>query len=86
MDVLIHDAQYIEKDMPLKHGWGHSLISQVTELGHAAKVKNLVYFHHDPERSDDEIDTELEKVKNEFQQMKSTVKPFFAAEGLRITL
>ena len=26
VDILIHDAQYIEADMPLKHGWGHSLI------------------------------------------------------------
>ena len=43
-DILIHDAQYTEEDMPLKHGWGHSLISQVTELGIAADVKNLIYF------------------------------------------
>jgi len=41
-DVLIHDAQYTEDDMPFKHGWGHSLISQVTDLGKTANVKNLV--------------------------------------------
>jgi len=31
VDVLIHDAQYTEDDMPHKHGWGHSLISQVRQ-------------------------------------------------------
>jgi phosphoribosyl 1,2-cyclic phosphodiesterase len=43
-DVLIHDAQYLESDMPHKHGWGHSLVSQVRELAAAARVKRLVLF------------------------------------------
>jgi len=85
-DILIHDAQYTEDDMPLKHGWGHSLISQVTELGKAAEVKNLVYYHHDPERSDDDIDAELEKASKVLKEKDSSVIPYFAHEGLRLTL
>lgn len=85
-DILIHDAQYIEADMPLKHGWGHSLISQVTKLGEAAEVKNLVYYHHDPERSDDDIDVELENASNVLNKNGSSIKPYFAYEGLRLTL
>ena len=72
--------------MPLKHGWGHSLISQVTELGQAAKVKNLVYYHHDPERTDDDLDTELEKVSTILNGNESSVIPYFAHEGLRLTI
>ena len=85
-DVLIHDAQYTEDDMPFKHGWGHSLISQVTDLGKTANVKNLVYFHHDPDRTDDELDTQLEKASKTLQENGSTVKPYFAYEGLKLTL
>jgi ribonuclease BN (tRNA processing enzyme) len=85
-DILIHDAQYIEADMPLKHGWGHSLISQVTKLGESAEVKNLVYYHHDPERSDDDIDAELEKASKVLKEKDSSVIPYFAYEGLRLTL
>ncbi|HIG50804.1 MAG TPA: MBL fold metallo-hydrolase [Candidatus Marinimicrobia bacterium] len=85
-DILIHDAQYIEADMPLKHGWGHSLISQVTKLGESAEVKNLVYYHHDPERSDDDIDAELEKASKALKENGSSVIPYFAHEGLRLTL
>jgi len=85
-DVLIHDAQYTESDMPLKHGWGHSLISQVTKLGESAKVKNLVYFHHDPERTDDQIDSELNKVSNKLAEKGSNISPYFAKEGLQIKL
>ena len=86
VDVLIHDAQYTEDDMPLKHGWGHSLISQVTDLGKAANVKNLVYFHHDPDRTDDELDVQLEKASKNLQENNSSVKPYFAHEGLKLTL
>ena len=85
-DILIHDAQYTEDDMPLKHGWGHSLISQVTDLGNKANVKNLVYFHHDPERSDDALDAELEKASTILQQNGSSVIPYFANEGLKLIL
>ena len=85
-DVLIHDAQYTEDDMPFKHGWGHSLISQVTELGKTANVKNLVYFHHDPDRTDDELDAQLEKASKTLEENDSSVKPYFAYEGLKLTL
>ena len=86
VDILIHDAQYIEADMPLKHGWGHSLISQVTKLGESAEVKNLVYYHHDPERSDDDIDTELETASKTLKENGSSVHPYFAYEGLKISI
>ena len=85
-DILIHDAQYTEDDMPLKHGWGHSLISQVTELGKSAEVKNLVYYHHDPERTDDLLDKELEKAAKTLKENGGSVQPYFAYEGLKLTL
>ena len=85
-DILIHDAQYTEEDMPLKHGWGHSLISQVTKLGQESEVKKLVYYHHEPERSDDQLDDEFENVKQILKDNNSIVKPYFAYEGLQLTL
>ena len=72
--------------MPLKHGWGHSLINQVTDLGHKAQVKNLVYFHHDPERSDDDIDAELEAASKTLKENGSSVRPYFAYEGLKLSI
>ena len=42
-DVLIHDAMYVEEDMPLMRGWGHSLISQACDLAVAAEVKRLIF-------------------------------------------
>jgi phosphoribosyl 1,2-cyclic phosphodiesterase len=54
-DVLIHDAQYISDDLPLKHGWGHSTYTQVAQLASEAKVKKLFIISHDPSRKDDEL-------------------------------
>jgi len=86
VDVLIHDAQYTENDMPHKHGWGHSLISQVRQLAIDARVKTLVLFHHDPDRSDAELD-EIQ-IENErfFKQNYDNNKSYCAAEGMQITL
>ena len=86
VDVLIHDAQYTEDDMPHKHGWGHSLISQVRQLAIDAEVGALVMFHHDPDRSDGELD-EI-KIENEahFKGKRAPAKSYIAAEGMQIKL
>ena len=31
-DLLIHDAQYVDEDMPQKRGWGHSLVDDALAL------------------------------------------------------
>ena len=47
-DLVIHDAQYLADDMPAKRGWGHSMVSDVLELGKRAATPHLVLFHHEP--------------------------------------
>lgn len=83
-DILIHDAQYIEEDMPAKHGWGHSLASQTCELAIAAKVKHLVLFHHNHERTDDQIDVILAEAKALLD--KHGIECTAAYEGLELKL
>ena len=55
-DLLIHDAQYVDADMPAKRGWGHSLIRHVLELAQKAEARTVALFHHEPERDDDALD------------------------------
>ncbi len=82
VDVLIHDAQYTEADMPKKHGWGHSLISQVRCLARDANVRSLVLFHHDPERSDGELDEVRIESERFFRSQKLPTQVIIAFEGL----
>ena len=85
-DVLIHDAQYLENDMPHKRGWGHSLVSQACALAVAAQVKHLILFHHDPERSDDEIDAIQDMARAWLQTQGQSTQCTAAYEGLAMTL
>jgi len=86
VDVLIHDAQYTEDDMPHKHGWGHSLISQVRQLAIDAEVGTLVMFHHDPDRSDAELDEIQIENAAHFKNKRNPAKSICAAEGMQIKL
>jgi CheY-like chemotaxis protein len=55
-DLLVHDAQYADRDLPSKSGWGHSTVEYAVDVALAGRVKTLVLFHHDPNRDDSAID------------------------------
>ena len=86
VDVLIHDAQYLESDMPHKHGWGHSLVSQVRQLAVDAEVGCLVMFHHDPDRTDTEIDFIQKDNEHFFYGKRAPSISLCAAENMLIKL
>ncbi|MHB8917016.1 MAG: MBL fold metallo-hydrolase [Desulfocucumaceae bacterium] len=85
-DILVHDAQYTDQDMPLMHGWGHSLVSQACQLASAAGVKHLVLFHHDPSRTDDQVDEIQESARAWFKQNNRRVICTAAFEGMTLEL
>lgn len=68
-DLLIHDAQYIDDDLPLKHGWGHSTVDQVAELAIQANVKNVVIISHDPSRTDDQLLTIEKSLRSQYTSL-----------------
>ncbi len=70
-DAFIADSTYTEKEYPAKMGWGHSAVEQVVELADAAKVKTLYLFHHDPDQTDDDIDSKLETARELLLKMNS---------------
>lgn len=85
-DVLIHDSMYTDEEYPARLGWGHSTFRQSLRLAEEAEVKKLLFFHHDPERSDDEIDEIVSRVGDEALAHGSAVEMAAAAEGLVHTL
>ena len=85
-DLLIHDAQYLPSDMPRKRGWGHSVIDRVRELARDAHVRHLVLFHHDPDRTDDELDAIGAASAQWFAANAPQIRCTVAYEGLEICL
>lgn len=55
-DLLIHDAQFDDREYSEHVGWGHSSIGQAIEFAERTEVAHLALFHHDPFHSDATID------------------------------
>lgn len=57
-DLLIHDSEYYyQHEYESTQGFGHSLAEHVLDLARKAEVKSLGLFHHNRERTDDQIDS-----------------------------
>ncbi len=56
VDVLIADSSYTIAEYPSKKGWGHGTYDSCIALAHAAGAKILYCTHHEPTRSDDELE------------------------------
>ena len=54
--VLVHDTTYTTEEYDFHRGWGHSTFRETTELALNAGVETLVLFHHEPRRTDEELD------------------------------
>ena len=56
VDVLLHDAQYTAEELPARGAFGHAAAEYAVALGEKAGARHVVLFHHDPARTDDEVD------------------------------
>jgi phosphoribosyl 1,2-cyclic phosphodiesterase len=83
-DVLIHDAQFTEQECEERCGWGHSTPDQACDLAAAAGVERLLLTHHDPARTDDELDDILIAARARLGSKGVAVE--VAADGLKFTL
>jgi phosphoribosyl 1,2-cyclic phosphodiesterase len=62
-DLLLHDAQYLPSEWAARRTFGHATVDYAVGLAEAAGVGRLVLFHHDPARTDDEIDALTERAR-----------------------
>lgn len=79
-DLLILDAQYSGAEQESRRGYGHGTWEKAIDLARAARAKQLVLFHHDPDRTD----TELSEIEQQAQELHPAV--FAAYEGMEIEL
>ena len=59
-DLLIREAQYTEEEYASRKGWGHSTYDDAARFAAETGVKRMAIFHHDPEHTDDILDTNME--------------------------
>ena len=55
-DLLLHDAQYLDEELATRAGFGHASAGYAVRLAARAGARRLLFFHHDPPRTDGDID------------------------------
>lgn len=83
VDVLIHDAQFVEDEWEQKAHWGHCTAGYALRVARQSGAKNLVLFHHDPHHDDDTIDAISAEISSAAAGSLDSVVA--AAEGLKLT-
>jgi phosphoribosyl 1,2-cyclic phosphodiesterase len=63
-DLVIHDAQYTAAEYRDRVGWGHSSVDDAVAFADLVGARRLALFHHDPSRSDAEVDGLLEHARS----------------------
>ncbi|MBI4969084.1 MAG: MBL fold metallo-hydrolase [Rhodospirillales bacterium] len=79
-DLVAYDCTYTDDEYPAKVGWGHSTWQEAVRLCHAADVKRLAIFHHDPDH-DDQF---MEALEDEARRLWASV--LVARDNMELTL
>jgi phosphoribosyl 1,2-cyclic phosphodiesterase len=76
-DLAVIDSQYTEEEYyKCKQGWGHNSFEKALATAEEAGVKEtLVFFHHDPDRTDKQLAVLEKKYRN-----RAKIKHVYAAK------
>lgn len=82
VDLFIVDAQYTDAEIRQKRGWGHGTYRSALNLARRANAKKVVFTHHDPSRTDRELDEIAERLRS--QDLGEGPELLLAREGMEI--
>ncbi|MBI2876896.1 MAG: MBL fold metallo-hydrolase [Candidatus Tectomicrobia bacterium] len=83
-DLLIHDAQYTDEDYEDRVGWGHSSWGETLQLAIENEVKNLAFYHFDPDYSDHLLDQMMTRCWSKVRHSGISLNCFAARENMEI--
>lgn len=83
-DLLIHDAEYTSDEYKNTKSWGHSTFEDAVQLAIDAEVKMLGLFHHNQDRTDNEVDEFVLQSNKILDRTSSDIKCF--AVGCNTTI
>ena len=85
-DLLICDGMFTSAEYEAHVGWGHSAMEYWVETALAANVKRLMISHHDPCRTDAQIDKLLAHFRADLRSRGEKMNLSFAMEGRSLDL
>ncbi|MDA8243076.1 MAG: response regulator [Elusimicrobia bacterium] len=85
-DLVIREAQYTEEEYTSRKGWGHSTYDDAARFALESGVKRMAITHHDPYRTDVELDANIEYCRGLIAKGGGSTDCFGAREGMRVDL
>ncbi|MBQ5946950.1 MBL fold metallo-hydrolase [Massilia sp. ST3] len=89
VDALIVDCSYTREEYPSKLGWGHGTFDAAFEMALRVGARALYCTHHEPTRSDDELEAAFAGVLARYGARDGRLgelRIHLAYEGLEVTL
>jgi ribonuclease BN (tRNA processing enzyme) len=80
-DLLLHDAQYTAEEFPARRHYGHSTFDYAVGLARECGVPRLLLFHHDPGRTDEQLDQIVARLQ---EKAGGSVRVEAASEGSEV--
>lgn len=84
--ALIADCSYTREEYPAKQGWGHGTFDSAFAMAIRAGASRLYCTHHEPTRSDDELEAVFAEVMARHAPLPPGLQVFLAYEGLEVEL
>jgi len=86
VDALIVDCSYTREEYPAHQGWGHGTFDAAFALALRTGAKALYCTHHEPTRSDDELEAVFADVMARHAAVLGDLRVHLAYEGMEVVL
>lgn len=82
--VLVVDCSYTREEYRSKQGWGHSTFDYAIDLALRVRAGTLICTHHEPTRSDQDLDKIFAGILHEREGALSGLELLLAREGMEV--
>lgn len=86
VDILVADASYTPDEYRIKKGWGHGTFDSSIRLAADAGVGTVYCTHHEPTRSDDELERVFAEALARNADVAGRLNICLAKEGVELIL
>lgn len=80
--TFIGDTMYTDEEYPTRIGWGHGTTLSNLNLARDIGATRLILTHHDPERTDDQLDAIAQQIQGEVKDNDPEI--LIAQEGMEL--
>lgn len=85
-ELLIHDAEYTPEEYGDLRRYGHSTYTDALDLALSAEVKRFALFHHNRDRTDDQIDNLVAECRRIAVESGSQLEVLAMSVGLTLNV